>query len=126
MSAHDDNTTMNADDPRVTAWAIGAEDKAMLEKVPGVLPLDQTATVYTAVDTGWDFSCALEIDGHVLRDDFQQSVIFDHPIAAFDQPHAGPQHLSRQAQIGHAQIDVARRGGHCRRPSTPATNSRAR
>ena len=30
--------------------AIGAEDKAMLEKVPGVLPLDQTATVSVQAD----------------------------------------------------------------------------
>ena len=30
--------------------AIGAEDKAMLERVPGVLPLDQTATVSVQAD----------------------------------------------------------------------------
>ena len=30
--------------------AIGAEDKVMLERIPGVLPLDQTATVSVQAD----------------------------------------------------------------------------
>ena len=40
--------------PLTRSWsfdrAIGAEDKVMLEQVPGVLPLDVTATVSVSAD----------------------------------------------------------------------------
>ncbi|MCB0997279.1 MAG: aromatic ring-hydroxylating dioxygenase subunit alpha [Acidimicrobiales bacterium] len=45
-----DDFSVSAEDVIVFDRAIGAEDKAMLEKVPGVLPLDQTATVSVQAD----------------------------------------------------------------------------
>ncbi len=45
-----DDFSVPAEDVIAFDRAIGAEDKAMLEKVPGVLPLDQTATVSVQAD----------------------------------------------------------------------------
>ena len=45
-----DDFTVPAEEVIAFDRAIGAEDKTMLERVPGVLPLDQTATVSVQAD----------------------------------------------------------------------------
>jgi phenylpropionate dioxygenase-like ring-hydroxylating dioxygenase large terminal subunit len=61
-----DDFSVPADEVIALDRAIGAEDKAMLEKVPGVLPLDQTATASVQADkpsVEWRRRLAVLING---------------------------------------------------------------
>ena len=50
MVWRNDDHTVPAEDVIVFDRAIGAEDKVMLERIPGVLPLAASATVSTQAD----------------------------------------------------------------------------
>jgi len=61
-----DDFTVPAEEEIAFDRAIGAEDKAMLETVPAVLPLDQTGTVSVQADkpsVEWRRQLAALIDG---------------------------------------------------------------